>query len=392
MEHTITHTDHDGHEYFLACLPVSELTVLKNFQRTERSSKIEMIARNFHEDRVGAMIVAQLQSETGNTIYHVCDGQHRLFAIRKLIENNKIDADIKVPCVVYTNLNSNECFDITIDYNKVRATLPANDLFTMRLAQNNPFIVFIDKIVKEHGFTTKKESRTRVCDYIMGSNMMHPYAGLNRKTNNPDECFYKEDQTVTPYVHMTLRLLSHLWEKDKVFGNSEKIPSGIFRTNTNIIKGFFYFFKAYGKYIIKEGISEKELVNVFEHTTPEQLLQFGRRLKNLNLDDGATDSGFNLNQERTRRLMILGVLMMIYNYDFGMAPGHGFSPNGKAEKAGKMKKSDWSYIENIESLQKESKLDSADFVLKGKVRKFKRTPGYGYGYEYFNHKEESQNE
>lgn len=364
MEHTITHIDHDRHECFLAWLPVSELIIAEGLQRSPRKTKIEEIARDFHEDCVGAMIVARLQDEYGNAFYHVCDGQHRLAAIHRLITEKKVKANIKVPCIVYTDLDRDECMRITIACNKVRATLPASDLFDMQLRMGDHFTVFIDDMIERYGFTTHRNEDTRPCDYIAGSVLIHPYSSLEKDL--PFDA-YESDQSVTPYIHMTLNLLSQLWDGNK------------YRVRPHIVRGFFQFFKEYAKYIIDTGITEKELLNVFSHTTPEKIIDIGYRIKTYSLAS-KTESGSNLNQDRTRRLMILTVLMMVYRYDYSA-----FMPSSKMNSTNGI--SDLTVVNRFEN---DGIAEPREFVKKGKMKPLKRDPRHGYGYNYFEHEEEKE--
>lgn len=361
-----THIDHDGHECYFDWIPVDELTILKDLQRSPRKTKINEIANDYREDCAGALIVARMKDEDGDAVYHVCDGQHRLMAVRKAIEEKKIDANIKLPCLIYTNLDKDECMSVTIACNKVRATLPANDLFAMQLAMDDPFTVFINDMIERYGFTTHKDEDTRPCDLIVGSNLIRPY--VNIKKDLPFD-YYENDQRVTPYVHMTLNLLSQLWDGDKN------------RVRTQVFRGFFYFFKEYAKYIIDTGITEKELLNAFSHTTPSKIVDIGNRIKMFSLASN-TESGSNINQDRTRRLAVLAALMMTYRYDYSA-----FMPSSKVNSTNGI--SDLTVVNRFEN---DGIAEPREFVKKGKMKPLKRDPGHGYGYNYFEHEEEEQDE
>ncbi len=360
------YVDNDGNESYLARLPISSLEIIPELQRSHKNSVVKRISKNIHEDRIGALIVAKVQLGH-SVVYHVCDGQHRYLALREAVKNGDLPKDVKVPCIVYTNLDEKECRRICMDCNKDRATISHDDCFGMEWANDRPISIFIDDIFAKYGFSPIKTDDVSPCNFLHGMTFYRFLINLNKKDASLEE--YEKDQKEVPYVHMVLNLLSKLWDND------------VKRTNTNLLKGVYSFFKIYGNYIIEEGISEQELIDILSRTTPIKINDLANRIKWLSSEKGGSFGG-DTNQQATQRQALLSVIMMAYKYDFSR-----FTPNMKLTGS---KVSDGTIMMRVKD---SDYVDAAEFLSKTtKVKKYKRAKGKGYGYEFFDHDEESQDE
>lgn len=369
---TKVYVDNDGRESYMARIPIDELTIVSEYQRSCKKNVIKRIAKDFHEDRVGALIVAKMQ--VGRyLVNHVCDGQHRFLAMKEAIKNGDISADAEIPCIVYTNLDEEECRNICADCNRDRATISKDEQFQFDYVNERPLARFIEDLMSEYGFSPIDDPDVAPWNFLHGKAFYRILLSLDKKDASLEEC--EKDQIAVPYVRMMLNLLSKLWDKDKA------------RVKSNLLKGMHGFFKTYGKYIIEEGISEAELLDVLSRTTPTKINDLALRIKYLSSEKNGGYGG-DTNQPTTQRMAFLGAVMMAYKFDYDR-----FEPSTKLNGS---KISDFTMMARLEEASKSEERNSVDvgeFILrKARVKKYRRVKGHGYGYEYFNHEKESQDE
>ena len=352
------HVDSEGYQAYLRWLPLKDMFVVDALQRTLKEKKVNDIAENMRELYLGTFTVAERRTEDG-IAYHVCEGQHRMNAIQKAIAEGKLDEDIYIPCLVYIGLTDKECRQICYACNRNRATIGANEAFSMNLANGDYRAEFIDNLLSNYGFDSIKASDVESWNIIQGNNL------INILRNVAEDDLDTDKKTV-PYPKMALNMLSKLWDKDKK------------RVSANIVKGMYAFMHDYGQQIIEEGITEEELLAVFTDTTPEQILDIGRKIKMYRVASNS-DAGNNSDLTRPAKLTILAAVMMAYKYDFDR-----FAPKIKSTRKGTP--SDETVILRImgDGDPDNNPFDRMEFVKSKKaVPKFERTPDYGYGYELF---------
>ena len=352
------HVDSEGKQSYLRWLKIKDLCIVDQLQRSVKPKKVNDIAENMRELYLGTFTVAERKTDDGIS-YHVCEGQHRLNAIQKAITEGKLDEDIVITCLVYIDLSDKECRQICYACNRNRATIGANEAFGMNLANGDYRAEFIDSLLSSYGFESLKAPDVEGWNLIQGNNL------INILRNVPEDDL-DTDKKVVPYLKMSLHLLQKLWDKDKK------------RVSTNIVKGMYAFMHDYGQQIIKSGISEEELLAVFSDTTPEQILDIGRKIA-MHRVSSNSDAGNNSDLTRNTRLAVLAAVMMAYKYDFDR-----FVPKSKSARKGTP--SDETVILRIkgDSNSDENPFDRLEFVNSKKaIPKFERTKDHGYGCKLF---------
>jgi hypothetical protein len=125
-------------------IKVNDLRVDPDVQRSLRTAYVDKLAREFDEGKLGALSVATAGSN-GHFHYHVCDGQHRVAAMRKLGLGER-----KVLCINYGPLSKKDQATLFLGLNdskKVRAF----DTFRVRVQEGDPTATGIVSILDEVG-------------------------------------------------------------------------------------------------------------------------------------------------------------------------------------------------------------------------------------------------
>lgn len=112
------------------------------YQRRISPDKVKSIVTKFNSRSVGVLAVSL--REDGK--YYVCDGQHRLEAMKKL----GIDF---AKCEVYRGLSKQQEAQLFVDANTARKTPDAIDVFRARLITRDPIALAINEVVGKLGLS-----------------------------------------------------------------------------------------------------------------------------------------------------------------------------------------------------------------------------------------------
>lgn len=126
-------------------LPISKMIIDSRLQRGLDWRRVNKMAVEFDRDAVGTITV----SERPNGVYHIIDGQHRVEALR-IAEGE----DAKVDCRVFHGLNKEDEARLFRLYNNT-AKLLALTKFLVRIEENEPVAITINKILEDHGWRVK---------------------------------------------------------------------------------------------------------------------------------------------------------------------------------------------------------------------------------------------
>lgn len=342
---------------------MDELTVIPQFQRSIRDSKVKTMAKNFNELYMGDFIVAKMTDRKNNTVYHICDGQHRYMALLDAIKKyGRADlSHIKVPCHIYEGLSEKEIRSICKVCNKVRASISANELYRFSLQDGDEKETCIDNLLSSFGFSSlKKENLLSDKDVepwniIEGNTLLRWY---RRNSSDP-----------IPYISMALTILRDCWDKE---------PE---RVSKFAVHGMIGFFKMYSDSIIQAGISKEELEDIFSRFIISKLPDLMSQIylyANINTDKP------DINKIRLARVAFLSILYMAYDYNMARV----FMPSTQTGGGhnGHRSESDATIISRTLMANTRNKpcLNKKEFMKNTRaVKKYPREPKNGFGAEFF---------
>lgn len=131
-------------DYVPQMIAVNALNVDHDYQRALSSSLIKQITADFDPGLIGSLIVSKRDDG-----FYVIDGQHRLYALRKL--------GIKqVLCVVYFGLTPQQEARLFVKFNGNRKKPTALKLFNGRIKSGDPVANQINQIVRSCNFVLGK--------------------------------------------------------------------------------------------------------------------------------------------------------------------------------------------------------------------------------------------
>lgn len=352
--------DSEGIVSYTAHIPVNMLQVDERLQRQYYDSEIkktERFAKSYRECCAGDLIVARFE-RNGKYFYHVCDGQHRLRAFKRAIEMKRFPQDSIVPCKLLTNISENNAIEICNECNgSNRTNMRNSEKYDMDRKLGNPQAVFISDLLKKYGFKTiSKFSPKKTANIVDGKNIVDITKTIKGETVQD----YWKDKTVTPYLAMAFNLLSKVWIGQNM------------RTDTKVIRGMYGFMKNYGKYIKEEGITEDELVKVFNAFTPDVFLEYGKEICRQKLVSD-TNSGNNFYQYRPCAATMLVSVVTVYDFKYNM-----FQPSNKTIR---QSRSDFDIIQDV-LLDTYGMFSDIKKMFQKTVMNVSRNSHHGYGEQF----------
>lgn len=197
--------DHLGIQH-LEWLLVSELEMAPpQWGRPLRPGDIRAMAHDFDPDKLGAVAIwARKNLPAGRGKYVICDGQHRVAAVRLALGN-----DQRVPCLIYEGLTMETAAELSLGLQERRNLHPL-DKHRAALAAHETRAVEVDKVMTTLGlhfvYTAKGTDRGRISAvgacYQVWDRMAAP--GLERVLNI---CSQAWDRTSAGYASPVLKLV-----------------------------------------------------------------------------------------------------------------------------------------------------------------------------------------
>jgi hypothetical protein len=130
-------------------------------QRAEKERHVSNIAENFDPDKLG---VVHLADRNGHKVYHICDGQHRIAALKRIGYGDQL-----IMAVIHPIKTAAEAAALFNALNGPRAKPAALDMFKTGVTEGVEPQITINRIVKGCGFNVGANATRTRCIAAVGA-------------------------------------------------------------------------------------------------------------------------------------------------------------------------------------------------------------------------------
>ena len=133
----------------LGAVPLDMLVIDEEYQRELKPGHVRTIQQNWDPAQFLPIVVNR---RSGENVYHVCDGHHRVTALTGLPDDVAADIKRNVPSVIHEGWTQQEESEYFWRLQRQRKNLTLPEEFKAQLLSRHPEAIAIQSIVRQQGY------------------------------------------------------------------------------------------------------------------------------------------------------------------------------------------------------------------------------------------------